>query len=183
MTHVEPNQMHLMGTPILQFEDLRLLARYIRANRYENDPRQQIAYCERRGVGWNAIAECRFKCWERGVRQSGCDVFHKHTPRISTWKVAAYMLEMLPSVVEFIGSETADPLLTILKFSEFMRLFFPRFNYRPVRHQNQLFRILAAMQTERGHAWAQQLKWFITVGDERVANGIRRSFNDRWAFA
>ena len=172
--------MHLMGTPILQFEDLRLLARYIRANRYENDPKQQIAYCERKGVGWNAIAECRFKCWERGVRLSGCDVFHKHTPRISTWKVAAYMLEMLPSVVEFIGSETADPLLTILKFSEFMRLFFPRFNYRPVRHQNQLFRILAAMQTERGHAWAQQLKWFIALGDEGVAHRIRRSFNHRW---
>ena len=93
MTRVEPNQMRLMGTLILQFEDLRLLARYIRANRYENDPKQQIAYCERKGVGWNTIAECRFKCWERGVRLSGCDVFHKHTPRISTWKVAAYMLE------------------------------------------------------------------------------------------
>jgi hypothetical protein len=171
--------MHLMGTPILHFDDLRLLARYIRANRFENDPRQQFACAyERKGMGWNAIAECRFKCWERGVRLSGCDVFHTHSPRISTWKVAAYMLEMLPSVVEFIGSE--DPLLTLLRFSEFVRLFFPRFDYQAVRDQHRLFRILAAMQTERGHAWAQQLKWFIALGDEGVAHRIRRSFNHRW---
>ena len=153
-----------MGMDIRTFKDLYTLKHNINANQFENDPKEQRDGAhQRKGAGWDPVAECRLHNWEMDVRLSKCDVFEaSNYGRISTPKVSAYMLHMLPSVVAFIkATSTNNTLLTLLfRFNEFMQLFFHRFNYQSVRNEHPLFHIMAAMHTERGGAWAQQLRWF-----------------------
>ena len=54
--------LHLMGIQITQFGDLVLLATYVRANRYENDPKEQCDGAYRRN-SWlcDSIVECKLQ--------------------------------------------------------------------------------------------------------------------------
>ncbi len=168
----EPLGLCLMGMDVRNFKDLYTLKHNISANQFENDPKEQRDGAhQRKGAGWDPVAECRLHNWEMNVRLSKCDVFEAAKyGRISTQKVAAYMLHMLPSVVAFIKAiSTNNTLLTLFRLNEFMQLFFHQFNYQSVLVSHPLFHIMAAMRTERGSTWAQQLKWFfVLVRDQKT---------------
>ena len=176
-----PEELNLIGMPITGDSDLFRLRKFINANRHEHDPKEMIENgMPRHGAGWDPLAQCAFGNWEMKARLSGCDVFEL-SGRISFVKLSAYMLTMLPEVIDFI--DTGDRLVALYRLHIFLRLFFPKGN---LPKGNPLLHILSTMKQERGQTWANQLRWFLAKSwddgsfAEKKAAQVRRSFNNRW---
>ena len=136
-----PEELKLIGMPITGDSDLFRLRKFINANRHEHDPKEMIENgMPRHGAGWDPLAQCAFGNWEMKARLSGCDVFEL-SGRISFVKLSAYMLTMLPEVIDFI--DTGDRLVALYRLHIILRLFFPNGN---LPKGNPLLDILSTMK-------------------------------------
>ena len=186
--------MELLALSINELGDFVQLARYIYAFRCEEDPKElkDGAYF-RQGMGRNPVVNARFCAWKYAVeaRVSGdgsrkYDIFGPNPAysRISWPKASHYIVsERLTEVVRFIESKTPDDLEALAELYKFMSYFKIPIAKAACINNARLLQILAAMLSERGTTWSNQLRWFLVDEDssKQKKTVILRSFADRWS--